>query len=172
MKLVIAMVVLFTAVVSAQMSGTGIGLILGEPTGVSLKSWLSGNSALTVGAAWSFQHEGNLFLWADYTLHSFNITSDEDFRSLAFYYGIGGKLSFVEKRELDGNPIEVEIVSMDGLTISPTGCLGPTAPAPKTSPAIPRATTIMNRLQIIYLSSIVFQMPGMRRCNGPMWVRW
>jgi hypothetical protein len=117
MKLVIAMVVLFAAVVSAQMTGTGIGLILGEPTGVSLKSWLSGNSALTVGAAWSFQHEGNLFLWADYTLHSFNITNDEDFRSLAFYYGIGGKLSFVEKRELDGDEAVIGARVPLGLTM-------------------------------------------------------
>jgi len=99
MKILIAVVVLFAAVSSAQMTGTGIGIVLGEPTGLSLKSWLSTNSAVTVGAAWSFEHDGSLFLWADYTLHSFNITNAADPRSLAFYYGIGGKVSFIDRNE-------------------------------------------------------------------------
>jgi len=98
MRLTVLAAAVVAAAALAQTSGTGVGLILGEPTGVCLKSWLSGNSALTVGAAWAFQHEGNLFLYADYTLHSFNITDDEDFRNLAFYYGLGGKLSFEENK--------------------------------------------------------------------------
>lgn len=90
------MVVLLAGLASAQMSGTGIGFVIGEPTGLSLKSWLSGSTAITVGAAWSFKHEGSLFIWADYTIHSFDITNSGNPRSLAFYYGIGGKASFVD----------------------------------------------------------------------------
>ena len=104
MKLLIALALLLTVAASAQLSGTGIGLVIGEPTGLSLKSWLSGNSAVTVGAAWSFQHDGSLFLWADYTLHSFDITNSGSDRSLAFYYGIGGKASFVDnENDNEGN---------------------------------------------------------------------
>jgi hypothetical protein len=103
MKLLIAIAMLLTTVAAAQMSGTGIGLVIGEPTGLSLKSWLSGNSAITVGAAWSFQHDGSLFLWADYTLHSFDITNSGSDRSLAFYYGLGGKVSLVDRGDNDGN---------------------------------------------------------------------
>lgn len=104
MKLLITLMLLLTAAASAQLSGTGIGLVIGEPTGLSLKSWLSGNSAITVGAAWSFQHDGSVFLWADYTLHSFDITHSGSDRSLAFYYGIGGKASFVDNdNEGEGN---------------------------------------------------------------------
>jgi hypothetical protein len=103
MKLVILAAVIFATAASAQMEGTGIGLIIGEPTGVSVKHWLSGNSALTVRAAWAFQHEGSLFLSGDYTLHSFNISNEDDFRNLAFYYGIGAKVSFVEKKEESGD---------------------------------------------------------------------
>jgi hypothetical protein len=104
MKLLIGLVLLLTVAASAQLSGTGIGLVIGEPTGLSLKSWLSGNSAVTVGAAWSFQHDGSLFLWADYTLHSFDITNSGSDRSLAFHYGIGGKASFVDnENENEGN---------------------------------------------------------------------
>jgi hypothetical protein len=103
MKLLIAAVVLLAAAASAQLSGTGIGFVLGEPTGLSLKSWLSGNSAITVGAAWSFQHDGSLFLWADYTIHSFDITHSGSDRSLAFYYGLGGKASFIDNNDGEGN---------------------------------------------------------------------
>ncbi len=46
----------------------------------------------------------DLFLWADYTLHSFDITNSGSNRSLAFYYGIGGKASFVDNdNENEGN---------------------------------------------------------------------
>jgi hypothetical protein len=103
MKLLIAMVVLLSAVASAQLSGTGIGLVIGEPTGLSLKNWLSPNSALTFGAAWSFQHDGSLFLWGDYTLHSFDITNSGNQRSLAFYYGLGAKVSLVDTNDGEGS---------------------------------------------------------------------
>jgi len=99
MRLTIILVTLLVAVASAQLSGTGIGIIVGEPTGLSLKSWLSAKTALTVGAAWSFRNDGSLLLWADYTLHSFNITRSADPRSLAFYYGIGGKVGFVDRND-------------------------------------------------------------------------
>jgi hypothetical protein len=103
MKLLLAMVVLLSAVASAQLSGTGIGLVIGEPTGLSLKNWLSPSSALTFGAAWSFQHDGSLFLWGDYTLHSFDITNSGNQRSLAFYYGLGAKASFVDTNDNEGS---------------------------------------------------------------------
>ena len=40
--------------VSAQDSGFGAGFILGEPTGVSAKLWLSKDDAIDYAAAWSF----------------------------------------------------------------------------------------------------------------------
>ena len=107
MRILIAIVVLMTAVASAQMTGTGIGFVVGEPTGLSLKNWLSGSSAITIGAAWSFQHDGSLFLWADYTLHSLDITNSGSPRSLAFYYGIGGKASFIDKNNDEGQDVVI-----------------------------------------------------------------
>lgn len=99
MKLLIMIATLLAATASAQVSGTGFGIIVGDPTGLSLKSWISPKSAITVGAAWSFQHDGSILLWADYTLHSFNITGSSDPGSLAFYYGIGGKVGFVDRND-------------------------------------------------------------------------
>jgi len=105
MKLLILAVTLLVTAASAQMSGTGIGIIVGEPTGLSLKSWVSPKSAITVGAAWSFRNDGSLLLWADYTLHSFNITRSASPRSLAFYYGIGAKVGFVDRNDNDNEAV-------------------------------------------------------------------
>ena len=68
----------------------GIGVILGEPSGVSVKSWLSRSSAFDVGAAWSLGEREALHMHADLLLHSWF----EKNRQLAFYYGIGGRIIF------------------------------------------------------------------------------
>jgi hypothetical protein len=55
-----------------------LGVILGEPTGLSAKYWTTANTALDFGAAWSFGHDGNFHLHCDYLL----------------YFGIGGRVRF------------------------------------------------------------------------------
>ena len=47
--------------------GTGIGIMLGEPTGFTLKSWLSSQTAFDVGVSYSWN--GYLVLLADYLWH-------------------------------------------------------------------------------------------------------
>ncbi len=69
----------------------GLGVILGEPTGVSVKVWNNDRSAFDIGAAWSFagSHDA-IHLHGDYLLHSWlNGVEDGD---LAFYYGIGARV--------------------------------------------------------------------------------
>jgi hypothetical protein len=73
-------------------SNFGLGVILGEPTGLSAKLWTGGNNALDFAAAWSFRGDGNLLLQADYVWHSnLDQTSSGKF---AWYYGIGGRVIF------------------------------------------------------------------------------
>ncbi len=74
----------------AQQKGFGAGIILGEPTGLSVKGWLSEGSAIDAGLAWSFHPEGSFHLHADYLLHSFDVFKTEE--PVALYYGIGGRL--------------------------------------------------------------------------------
>jgi hypothetical protein len=66
----------------------GIGVILGEPTGLSAKLYTGSSTAFDFAAAWSFKGDGNLLLQADYVWHS-SLTGE-----LAFYYGIGGRVIF------------------------------------------------------------------------------
>lgn len=80
----------------AQVNGNGgnvgIGAMLGEPTGISVKIWNNSNNAFDAGVAWSFGDNDALHLHADYLLHKW--FSDIDQGALAFYYGIGGRMAF------------------------------------------------------------------------------
>jgi hypothetical protein len=58
---------------SAQDSGIGLGIILGEPTGVSFKSWVGRRQAFDVAVAWSFEGEGAIHIHADYLFHNFRL---------------------------------------------------------------------------------------------------
>jgi hypothetical protein len=81
--------------VQAQEKGFGIGIVVGEPTGVSGKLWLGGQNALDMAAAWSFKGDGNLLLQADYVWHTFNLISVSSGK-LPLYYGIGGRVILSE----------------------------------------------------------------------------
>jgi hypothetical protein len=71
----------------------GFGLMLGEPTGFTVKSWLGANSAFDIGAAWSLSgREEAVHLHANYLYHSWF----QDTPNLAFYSGIGGRIIFSE----------------------------------------------------------------------------
>lgn len=71
----------------------GIGVMLGEPTGISIKSWSGDRSAFDVGAAWSLSDRDEaIHLHADYLLHSW--FDDIEQGRLAFYYGLGGRIIF------------------------------------------------------------------------------
>jgi hypothetical protein len=72
------------AIDELEREGFGFGVMLGEPTGVSLISWLGGANALDLVAAWSFQNEGSLYLHTDYQFHSFVE------RPLTVFFGAGG----------------------------------------------------------------------------------
>ncbi|MEJ2720747.1 MAG: hypothetical protein P8181_06345 [bacterium] len=79
---------------SAAAQGTfGLGIVVGEPTGVSGKLWLSGRSAVDMAAAWSFRDEAALTLQADYLLHNFDLI-DVEKGQLPVYFGVGGRVKF------------------------------------------------------------------------------
>jgi hypothetical protein len=74
----------------------GLGVILGEPTGISAKYYTGGSNALAFGAAWSFGRNANMHLHADYLIHRFDLIEVEKGR-LPLYYGIGGRVRFADK---------------------------------------------------------------------------
>ena len=80
----------------SQDHGFGLGLILGDPTGLSAKAWLSSSNAVDMGMAWSFRSRGFLHIHGDYLWHFTRaIQSQERFVP---YAGIGGRLGVGESR--------------------------------------------------------------------------
>ena len=85
---------------AAQDRGFGLGVILGEPTGLSGKYWVSGSNAIDAGMAWSFRKPGFLHLHADYLWH-FPLHTREVER-FVLYAGVGGRLGVRETKPLLG----------------------------------------------------------------------
>ena len=77
--------------VLAQEKDFGVGVILGEPAGVSLKKWLGEKTALDGALAWSFAKNGAFHLHADYLVHDFSLIRIKKGK-LPIYYGIGARI--------------------------------------------------------------------------------
>jgi hypothetical protein len=73
----------------------GLGIILGEPTGLSLKLKTSDTTAFDAGAAWSFLNPASFHIHGDFLFHNYNLFNNVEKGYLALYYGIGGRLKIV-----------------------------------------------------------------------------
>ncbi len=93
------LVFLFSGVAKAQGSGFGLGIILGEPTGVSFKSWVGRREAIDVAVAWSFDGEGAIHIHADYLFHNFRLFRAEK-GQFVLYYGIGARVKTVHRTQV------------------------------------------------------------------------
>ena len=100
--MVLGFMIILSKPIAAQDHGFGLGIILGEPTGVSAKLWTSKINAFDFGLGVSvggdrISYEGHydngsrVHFHMDYLWHSFNaISSTERF---PLYYGIGGRFN-------------------------------------------------------------------------------
>jgi hypothetical protein len=143
-----ALMILLVAAMAGTMSAqtgrsggnTGIGIIFGEPTGVSFKYWTGRTVAIDAAAAWSFVNGGSFQVHADLLFHSFDIFRVEKGR-MALYYGFGGRFKTKDENgdthlsfrvplgisyEFERAPFEifVEIAPMLDLTPKTEGNIG------------------------------------------------
>lgn len=81
----------------SRYSNTELGIILGEPTGISLKMWQSSTTAFDAGMAWSFGGSGSVHLHGDYLRHSWQ---DVETGNLALYYGLGARVLLADDPRL------------------------------------------------------------------------
>ncbi len=70
---------------------TGVGLILGEPTGLTLKRGLGGPLAFDAAVGWSFRGGGALDVHADVLLHPVQLLQEGQGRAVA-YVGLGPRV--------------------------------------------------------------------------------
>lgn len=93
-------------ITSILFSSTGpgnfeLGLILGEPTGISAKLWFDRDTALDGALSWSLRdkHSDDLYLHADYLWHNYGLINDSS-GLIPVYYGIGGRVVFANDAKL------------------------------------------------------------------------
>ncbi len=77
----------------AQRSGFGAGLILGDPTGISVKGWIAGDRAIDGALAWDFSGEGAFRIHGDYLFHKYDLITVGK-GALPLYYGPGLRMRF------------------------------------------------------------------------------
>ncbi len=81
-------VVILTHIGIAQGRGLGLGLTLGEPTGITFKGWLTNSGAIQLAIGYpSLSYTHGTVLSADYVWHAHVFRSRESF---PLFYGIGG----------------------------------------------------------------------------------
>ncbi|MBP1659246.1 MAG: hypothetical protein H6P95_438 [Candidatus Aminicenantes bacterium] len=107
----------------------GLGIILGEPTGISFKMWSSETVGFDAGAAWSFVDSSFFQIHGDMLFHNYNIFK-VDTGKMALFYGFGARIKFADDTivslrvpvgisyEFEKTPIELflEVAPMLNLT--------------------------------------------------------
>ena len=94
---VVLLLILLTSPSVSQDRGFGLGIIVGEPTGISMKGWLTSTTAVDGGLAWSFVRGTSFHIHADYLFHSFDVFKSSE--RIPLYYGIGGRIKISEKAQ-------------------------------------------------------------------------
>lgn len=89
---------LFTAA-AAQPNGFGLGIILGEPTGLSAKIWTSDHTAVDAALAWSYWLYPAVHFHVDGLWHT-NSLIEPDNGFLPLYIGVGGRVKLASGSNL------------------------------------------------------------------------
>lgn len=111
-----AVLILATASFS-QDKGFGLGIMAGEPSGISAKLWISHSSAVDAGVAWSFMNDGSFHVHGDYIWHNFDLISPR----VPFYIGAGGRIKFKNNKSLTDNRLGIRVpVGLDIFISEPT----------------------------------------------------
>jgi len=87
-----------TASTSSESGRFGAGIIVGEPTGASLKYWLNDTMAVDGAFGWSFHDDSDFYLHSDVLWHNFDLIPVSQGR-LPVYFGVGGLVRFRDNNE-------------------------------------------------------------------------
>lgn len=84
----------FSSPVHGQVPGAGnfgVGIILGEPSGITAKAWLADDHALDAHLTFDFTDDA-FAVFVDYLFH-FDVGIDVEDLEVPIYVGVGGKLA-------------------------------------------------------------------------------
>lgn len=92
---VVALLFVSVSAVQAQPKGnegdTGLGIIIGDPTGVSFKAWVNSKHAFDLALAWTVERNDALHIHGSYLYHNNDFFNPNRGR-MPLYYGIGGRV--------------------------------------------------------------------------------
>ena len=71
----------------------GAGIIVGEPTGPTVKYWLNDTMAVDSTVGWSLRDDRNIYLNADVLWHNFDLIHPSR-GTAAVFYGVGPSIEF------------------------------------------------------------------------------
>lgn len=113
----------------------GIGIIIGEPSGITLKYWLDKTSAIDLALAWSFEKEASFRIHGDYLWH-FRDVLNVPHGDLMPYIGGGLLVNISDKAKvgirvplgleyfLNSIPLEIFLELVPVLNIVPATTMG------------------------------------------------
>lgn len=114
-KIIVPIIIImcFFSAAYANSKNFGLGIMLGEPTGVSGKLWIDKTSAVDGGLSWSFTDKTSMNIHMDYLFHNFNLIHVEK-DEFPLYYGIGGRIKFGNETEVGVRiPVGLEYIFKD-----------------------------------------------------------
>jgi hypothetical protein len=102
MKRIVLIVTVLTlalgSTAAAETTTFGAGIIIGEPTGVGIKTHLTSGNALAFGLAWSLDEDNELHVQGDYLYHNYDLITVEE-GEMPLYFGIGGRIKINEHKD-------------------------------------------------------------------------
>jgi hypothetical protein len=119
----------------------GVGIVLGEPSGLCFKTWTGRTTAIDGAIAWSFGDGEAFHFHVDYLIHDFRMFQARK-GDLVFYYGFGGRIKAQENSRIGIRiplglsyifakaPIDIFLELAPGIDLSPStdfwvnGCVG------------------------------------------------
>ena len=128
--ILLSIVSLFSIGIFAQNSGLGLGIVFGEPTGLSAKMWTSEKTAFDAGLAWSIAGSGWLHVHADFLIHNYDLISVSK-GALPVYFGLGAyvglssdlafgaRVPFGLAYQFESAPVDIFAEIVPGLALLP-----------------------------------------------------
>lgn len=98
--LILLLICFFVSPVFAQEYQKGLGVMLGNPTGLNGKYWMGAKRAIDGGLGFSLGKHTDFSIHSDYLLHDEAALYLNDVKPLDLYYGIGGRMEFTNDIEV------------------------------------------------------------------------
>ena len=91
-------VFLATNTLAIERKKFGIGVIAGEPTGITAKYMIDNNSAIDAGVGWETSGDNEFYIYGDYLYHLYHLFEVKK-GELPLYFGVGAR--FIDRENKD-----------------------------------------------------------------------